>query len=109
MMAAGDISIPLGICTDEPGGATLDTAPYSTNVQLLGNAAGATSQLITDKQVFAGQLLVPSSTVAGEVSTVPNIAGVYWCVGLAISSSEGATTLIEADVSRFPISVDEIT
>ena len=109
IMAAADISIPLGFMTDDVGNAALDTPPYSGTVQMLGNASSLTIQGVTDKQIFAGQLLIPSLTVAGEVGVIPNIAGVYWCVGLAISTSEGAGTLIEIDASRFPISVDEIT
>lgn len=111
MMAAGDISVPLGICTDEPGGngSTADSAPFGSNVQLLGAAAHTTMQAIADSVIAAGRLLVPSSTTAGNVGNVPNIAGVYWCVGLSLSTSEGAQTEIDIDQGRFPISVDEIT
>lgn len=109
IMAAADISIPLGIAIDEPGNSQLDTAPFSTGVQLLGNAAGATLQGITDKAIAAGTLLVGSQSTAGNLSTVPNVAGLYWCVGLSLSTSEGAQTLIEFDGGRFVIGVDEIT
>lgn len=109
ILGAADISIPLGVMTDDIGNAALNAPPYSSNVQLLGGANEATILLVTDKQVQAGQLLVPSLTAAGNASTVPAVAGVYWCVGMALSTSEGATTLIEADPERFPISVDEIT
>lgn len=109
IMAAADISIPLGIAIDEPGNSQLDTAPFSTGVQLLGNAAGATLQGITDKAIAAGTLLVPSQSTAGNLGTTPNVAGLYWCVGLSLSTSEGAQTMIEFDGGRFVIGVDEIT
>lgn len=109
IMGAADVSIPLGVMTDDVGNAPLDAPPYSGNVTYLGNAAKSTQQMVTDSAIVAGKLLIPSLTTAGFVGPVPNIAGVYWCPGMSISTSEGASTLIEVDAMRIPVSVDEIT
>lgn len=91
------ILIPLGICTDEPGNTSGDSAPFSANVALLGSGLTATLQGVTDAAINAGTLLVGSGTTAGYVGALPSTAGAYYTVGLSISTSEGAATLIEFD------------
>ena len=75
----------------------------------MGNSSEATQQLVVDSAIPAGTLIIPSRTTAGFGGIIPNLAGVYWCYGLSVSTSEGLGTLIELDGGRFPVSVDEIT
>lgn len=91
------ILIPLGICTDEPGNTSGDSAPFSANVSLLGGGGTASLQGVSDAAINAGTILVGSGTTAGYVGALPSTAGAYYTVGLALSTSEGAATLIEFD------------
>jgi hypothetical protein len=91
------IAIPLGIATDEPGNTSGDSAPFSTNVALLGGAGTATLCGVADAAINAGTLMVQSGTTAGYIGALPATAGAYYTVGLSLSTSEGAATLIEFD------------
>ena len=101
--------VPLGFMTDEVGNNSADAIPYSGTVALLCGGARATLYGIADSVIAAGGLLVPSLVTNGYLGPVGNIAGVFWCVGAAGSTSEGAGTGIEVYQNLFPVSVDEIT
>ena len=101
--------VPLGIMTDEVGNSALDSAPFSGSVFLFCGGGKSTMYGIADAVITAGSLLVPSSVTNGYLGPVPAVAGVYWCVGSAGSTSEGAGTGIELYQNLFPVSVDEIT
>ena len=103
------VRVPLGIMTDEVGNSALDQAPFSGDVFLFCGGGRSTMYAIADAVITAGSLLVPSSVTNGYLGPVPAVAGVYWCVGAAGSTSEGAGTGIELYQNLFPVSVDEIT
>lgn len=103
------LTIPLGICTDEPDNSTLDQTPFSTNVTLLGGAQGRTCIGVTDSVVNFNTLLVGSSTVAGELTALPSTPGSYWSPGLSLSTSEGAGAQIEFDPRIQVVNVDVLT
>ena len=103
------LAIPLGIATDEPDNTSLDSVPYGTNVQLIGGAAAATCIGVSDSVVTQGTLLVGSTTVAGELTSLPNVPGSYWSPGLALSTSEGLGAQIEFDPRVQVVNVDVIT
>lgn len=103
--------VPLGICADEPGSGltgTLDINPIPSQVTLLGSASKSLIG-ITDSVVTAGTILVASTTTAGQLKALPNVAGLYWSPGVAISTSEGAGAQIEFDPRPDAIGVDIIT
>lgn len=102
-------TVPIGIMTDDVGNTALDAVPYGGAVQLLCGAARQTTQAVADAVITAGSLLIPSRTTAGYLGNVPAIAGIYWCVGFAGNTSEGAATEIDLVQNLFPVSVDEIT
>lgn len=101
--------VPLGFMQDEVGNSLLDTAPYGGNVLLLCGGAKSTAYGITDTAIPAGTLLVPSLLTNGYLGSPGAVAGVFWCVGAAGSTSEGAGTGVEVYQSLFPLSIDEIT
>ena len=109
IMAVSDISVPLGIITDDVGNAALDAPPYSGNVTYLGNACKSTNQLVLDAQLPAGSLVIGSRVTAGYGGAIPAVAGMFWCVGMTIGTNEGAGTVVEIDAGRFPVGVDIIT
>jgi hypothetical protein len=91
------LTIPLGICTDEPGNGDIDTEPISTNVALLGGGLCATLQGVADAAISPSVILVQSGTTAGYLGELPSTAGAYYTVGLSLSTSEGAGYAIEFD------------
>lgn len=101
--------VPLGFMTDEVGNSALDSIPYGGTVALLCGAARATLYGIADSAINAGTLLIPSANTNGQLGPPGSVAGVFWCVGAAGSTSEGAGTGIEVYQNLFPLSIDEIT
>jgi len=102
--------VPLGIMTDEPGNeVNTNGTPYGGAVQLLCMGAARSTYAISDSVIVAGTLLVPSAITNGYLGAVPAVAGIYWCVGAAGSTSEGAGTGIELFQALFPLGVDVIT
>ena len=109
LYATNRLSIPLGICTDEPDNSTLDQTPFSTNVTMLGGAQGRTQIGVTDGIVNYNTLLVGSGTTAGQLTSLPSTPGSYWSPGLSLTTSEGAGAQIEFDPRIQVVNVDVIT
>jgi hypothetical protein len=105
--------VPLGFMTDTPGysesGNYVSSLPYGGTVQLLAMGARSTAYAIADSAIVAGTLLVPSAATNGFLGPLGAVAGIYWCVGVAGSTSEGAGTGIELYQALFPMGVDVIT
>ncbi len=92
------LPIPLGFMCDSPGSGSLDIAPISGAVQLLGGGQGRTILGVADAVINAGSsFLVASSSVAGYVGALPSTPGAYYTVGVPISTSEGSGLPIEID------------
>lgn len=106
-------SIPLGIMTDTLGysesGTEVVQYPISGAVMLFCGGGRSTMYAISDSVIVAGKPLIPSSITNGFLGAVPAVQGVYWCVGMSGSTSEGAGCGIELYQNLFPISVGEIT
>lgn len=107
--ATNRLAIPLGICTDEPDNTALDSAPFSTNVTLLGSAQGRTQIGVTDGVIAYNTLLVGSATTAGYLTSLPSTPGSYWSPGLSLTTSEGNAAQIEFDPRIQVVNVDVIT
>ena len=107
------VKVPLGFTQDTPGysesGTYIGTPPYGMSVKLLAMAAVETAYGVSDSVITAGTLLVPSAVTNGYLGPLGNVAGIFWCVGAAGSTSEGAGTGIEVFQALFPMGVDVIT
>lgn len=98
---ASVLDIPRGVCTDEPA-ATTDPV----NIQgLLG--CDQTVKMVAAGAIAAGAPVVTNGD--GKVKALPNVAGMYWCVGFAVTTSTTSGDLIEVQPSLFPLGVDVIT
>jgi hypothetical protein len=95
------LDVPLGVCTDEPA-ATTDPV----NIQgLLG--ADQTVKMVAAGAIAAGVPVITNGD--GKIKAVPNVAGLYWCVGFSRTSATTSGDLVEVMPSLFPIGVDVIT
>ena len=107
------VRVPLGFTQDSPGysesGVYVASYPISTAVQLLCMGGRSTAYGVADAVITAGTLLVPSAITNGYLGALGNVAGIYWCVGAAGSTSEGNNTGIEVYQALFPMGVDVIT
>lgn len=95
------LDIPLGICTDEPA----DTVS-PVNVQLL-NGADRTVPMTAAGAITAGQPVVTNGD--GYVKALPSTAGMYWCVGFAVTTATTLGDLVEVQPALFPIGVNVLT
>lgn len=93
--------IPLGVCYDEPA-ATTDPV----TVRLL-QSAGQTLRMVAASAIAAGSFVVTDGT--GKVQQLPAVAGVYWCVGLAVTTAVLSGDLVEVDPDRGQIGVSFVT
>lgn len=93
--------IPLGVCYDEPA-ATTDPV----TIRLL-QSAGQTLRMVAASAIAAGTFVVTDGT--GKVQQLPAVAGVYWCVGLAVTSAVQSGDLVEVDPDRGQIGVSFVT
>ncbi len=95
------LDIPLGICTDEP----VDTAS-PVNVQCL-CGADTTVRMVATGAITIGQPVVTYGD--GTVAQLGTTAGMYWCVGYALTAATTTGDLIEVQPALFPIGVNVLT
>lgn len=93
--------IPMAVCTDEPA-ATTDFV----NFQML-NSAGKTTRMVAGAAIPAGSLVVSNGD--GRIKALPNVAGVYWGVGVALTTANALGDLVEVDPIRVQYGVSFVT
>lgn len=82
--------IPLGVITDEAGGAN-----EPVTVQLLGSHPG-TVKVVADAAIAAGAFVVLATT-AGRVRTLPGTTGTYYIIGRALTAAGAAGDELTVD------------
>lgn len=95
------LDMPVAICTDEPA-ATTD----QVNFQLL-NANDSTVRMVAAGAIAAGAPVVTNGD--GTVKALPATAGVYWQLGVAVTSAVLVGDLIEVQPCIQQIGVSLIT
>lgn len=96
------LDMPLAVCQDEPA---LTTDPVS--FKTLTNAA-ETHLMVSAGVISAGTPIVTNGD--GKVKSMSGLgAGIYWCVGFAITSAVNSGDQLEVASALFPIGVDVIT
>ena len=95
------LQMPIAVCNDEPGSAT-ETYPFQ---HLLGTES--TIRMQANGVIAAGQLVVTAGN--GQVQPLGTTPGVYWCVGVAMTSTTAAGDLLEVQPTLFPAGVNVIT
>lgn len=93
--------MPMGVCYDEPAA---NTDPVSIR---LFNSAGQTLKMVAAAAIPAGSLVVTNGD--GYVKALPAAAGVYWGVGVAVTTANALGDLVEIDPSRDQIGVSFVT
>ncbi len=93
--------IPMAVCNDEPA-ATTDPI----NFQLL-NSAGQTLRMVAAAAIPAGSIVVTNGD--GYIKALPAVAGVYWGVGLAVTTAVSLGDLVEVDPIRGQVGVSFVT
>jgi hypothetical protein len=93
--------MPIAVCNDEPGSAT-ETYPFQ---HLLGT--DSTVRMQASGAISAGQLVVTAGN--GQVSALGSTPGIYWCVGVAMTSTTAAGDLLEVMPTLLPAGVNVIT
>jgi hypothetical protein len=96
-----EIDIPMGVCTDEPA-ATDDPVNVTSLLD-----ADKTQRMVAAGAITTGQPVVTNGD--GKVKALPGVAGMYWCVGYALSATTADGQLLEVQTCLFPIGVDVIT
>ena len=93
--------MPIAVCNDEPG-----SASETYNFQhLLGT--DSTVRMQASGVISAGQLVVTAGN--GQVQALGSTPGVYWCVGVAMTSTTAAGDLLEVMPTLFAAGVNVIT
>lgn len=100
-IVASVLDIPLGVCTDEPADTT-----SPVNVQFL-LGADRTVPMVAAGAITAGQPVVTNGD--GYIKALPADAGMYWCVGFAITDATTLGDLVEVQPALFPIGVNVLT
>ena len=95
------LDLPIAVCYDQP---LLATDPINT-IGLLGG--DKTLKMQANGAIPAGQFVVSDGT--GKVRLVPQVAGLYWCVGVSRTTSVNSGDLLEVMPTLFPLGVDVIT
>jgi hypothetical protein len=93
--------MPVAVCTDEPA-ATTDPV----NFQFL-NSAGKTTRMVAAAAIAAGSIVVTNGD--GRIRAMPAVAGVYWGVGVALTTASNADELVEVDPRSGQVGVSFVT
>jgi hypothetical protein len=94
--------MPIAVCQDEPA-ATTDPVSFKT----LLNAA-ETQLMVAAGAIAAGSLVLTNGD--GKVKTAVGAAhGLYWCVGVALTSTVNNNDNVEVASSLFPLGVTIVT
>lgn len=95
------LDMPMGVLYDEPA-ATTDPV----HVQLI-NSAGRTLKMVAAGPIPAGAIVVTNGD--GRIAALSSTVGVYWGLGVAVTSALNANDQIEVDPSRDQVGVSFIT
>lgn len=93
--------MPVGVCIDEPA-ATTDPV----TIQLL-NGCDKTQKMVGNGVINAGNILVTNGD--GYVKALPNVAGIYWSVGVAVTSTLATGDIVEVQPSLNQVGVSIVT
>ena len=96
------LDVPIGTCTDDPAAIT-----DPVNIQfLLGN--DRTARMVAAGVIAAGKFVVTNGD--GTVKQFDQTtAGIFWCVGVALTTTTTAGDLVEVAPGLMPLGVDVIT
>lgn len=95
------LDIPLGVCNDEP----VDTTSPVTVQCLLG--ADTTVRMVAAHAITIGQPVVTHGD--GKVEALGTTAGMFWCVGYALTAATADGDVIEVQPTLAPIGVNVLT
>lgn len=100
-LCASIADMPIAVCTDEPA-ATTDPV----NFQML-NSAGKTVRMVAAAAIPAGSIVVTNGD--GYIKALPAVAGVYWGLGVALTTAVSLGDLVEVDPKSGQVGVSFVT
>lgn len=95
------LQMPVAVCIDEPA-ATTDVVGFRTLLN-----SDATQRMVAAGAIAAGAIVVTNGD--GYVKQVPAVAGVYWQVGVAITTAVSLGDLLEVQSCLQQIHVSDAT
>lgn len=93
--------MPVAVCTDEPASTT-----DPVNFQWL-NGCDKTQRMVAAGAINDGDIVVTNGD--GYVKSLPNVAGVYWQVGVACTSAASLGDLVEVAPNLGQVGVSFVT